>query len=105
MRRTTESTQNGTENFRCAMETQQQAPARALEEVAHVIPSLPRASALDLVNQIWKKNGDLKVNSATASFTKIECKELSFQWADQHHPVHSTQMETEGDEMSSHVSH
>lgn len=69
--RSIESTQKGTENFRRAMETQQQAPARASEEMAHVIPSLPKALTLvDVVNQLWKKNGDLKGNSTTAIFTK-----------------------------------
>lgn len=104
MRRGTESTQNGIENFRHAMETQQQAPAQMLDEMAHVIHCLPRALALvDLFNQIWK-NGDLKGNSATASFMKLECGKLSFQRADRHHPAFSTQMETEGDK-TSHVSH
>lgn len=88
------------------METQQQAPARALKEMAHINPSLPRVSALvDLFNQTWKKNGDLKGNSATASFTKLECGKLSLQWEDRHHPVCPTQMETEGDKMSSQMSH
>jgi len=71
--------------------------------MAHVTPSLPRALALvDLFNRIWKKNGDLKGNSAIANFMKIECGKLSLQWAGCHHPI---QMETEGDKKSSHVSH
>lgn len=67
-RRNTEGSQNDTGNSGRAMETHQQGSVPASEEIAHVIPSLLRASALaDLFIQTWK-DGDLKGKS---SLTKI----------------------------------
>lgn len=77
--RSTEGSQNGTENSRHAMETHQQGPVPDSEEMAHVLPSLPRASTLTyLFIQTWK-DGDLKGKSGLADIKSVGSSTMSRQ--------------------------